>query len=76
MAELLIWAIAAGAAIGGLILGQLWGRIEGKQSGKLEAQREAIKDTTTRMERGRAAVRDGRDAPDPAERLWNNDARW
>ena len=76
MAEILIWAIAAAAALGGLILGRLWGRFEGKQADKLEAQRDAIENTNARMERGREAVRDGRGAPDPAERLWNNDARW
>lgn len=76
MAEIFVWLIAALGAVGGLVLGRLWGSAEGKRVGKLEGERDAMSDKTERTERGRAAVRDGRGAGDPADRLHNNDARW
>ena len=76
MADLLIWLVAALSAVGGAVLGRVWGRAEGKRTGKREAKRDAMEDKNKRVERGRDAVRDGRGAGDPAERLRRNDGRW
>jgi len=76
MAEFLIWLVAALGALGGLVLGRFWGRVEGKRQGKREAERNAMEETIRKVERGRKAVRDGRDAGDPAQRLRRNDGRW
>lgn len=76
MTEILIWATGALAALGGIVLGRLWGRLEGKRAGKREAERDAMEDKIKRVERGRDAVRDGRGAGDPAQRLRRNDGRW
>lgn len=76
MAELLIWLVAALGAVGGVVLGRVWGRTEGDRVGKREAERDAMQDKNERVERGRDAVRDGRSAGDPAERLRHNDGRW
>jgi uncharacterized membrane-anchored protein YhcB (DUF1043 family) len=76
MADLLIWLVAAVGAVGGVVLGRVWGRVEGKRAGKREAERDAMEDNCERVERGRDAVRDGRGAGDPAERLRHNDGRW
>ncbi len=75
MAELMIWLVAALGAIAGVILGRLWGRAEGKRAGKREAERDAYEDTLGKLEKGRQAVRNGRNA-DPAERLHRNDRAW
>ena len=69
MADLLIWLVAALGAVGGVVLGRVWGRSEGKRAGKREAERDAMEDRNNRVERGRDAVRDGRGAGDPADRL-------
>jgi uncharacterized membrane-anchored protein YhcB (DUF1043 family) len=76
MADLLIWLVAALGAVGGVVLGRVWGRVEGKRTGKQEAERDAMEDKSERVERGRDAVREGRDAGDPADRLRRNDGRW
>jgi len=76
VAEFLIWLVAALGAVGGVVLGRVWGRAEGERAGKREAERDAIEDTNNRLERGRDAVRDGRGAGNPAERLRRNDGRW
>ena len=76
MADLLIWLVAALGAVGGVVLGRVWGRVEGERAGKREAERDAIEDKNNRVERGRDAIRDGRSAGDPAERLCRNDGRW
>ncbi len=76
MAEFLIWLLAALGAVCGVVLGRVWGRVEGKRAGKREAERDAMEDTIEKVERGRAAVRDGRDAGDPAQRLRRNDGAW
>lgn len=76
MADLLIWLIAALGAVGGVALGRLWGRVEGERTGKREAEHDATEDKNNRVERGRDAVRDGRGAGDPADRLRRNDGRW
>lgn len=76
MAELLIWLVAALGAVGGVVLGRFWGRVEGERAGKREAERDAMEQTIGRVERGRAAVRDGRSTGDPGERLLRNDGRW
>lgn len=76
MADLLIWMIAALGAVGGVVLGRLWGHPEGKRAGKREAERDATEDKNWRVERGRDAVRDGRGAGDPADRLRRNDGNW
>ena len=76
MGDLLLWLVSALGAVGGMILGRFWGRLEGKRIGKLEAKRDALEDTIGKVERGRAAVRDGRDAGDPADRLRRNDGHW
>jgi uncharacterized membrane-anchored protein YhcB (DUF1043 family) len=76
MADLLIWLVAALGAVGGIVLGRVWGRVEGERTGKQEAERDAMEDKGERVERGRDAVRDGRGAGDPTERLRLNDGRW
>ena len=76
MADFLIWLVAALGAVGGVVLGRFWGRVEGKRAGKREAERHAMEDKNERVQRGRDAVRDGRGAGDPAERLRRNDGRW
>lgn len=76
MAEFLIWLVAALGAVGGVVLGRVWGREEGERAGKREAERDAMEETIGRVERGRDAVRDGRGAGDPADRLRRNDGNW
>lgn len=76
VADVLIWLVAALVAVGGVVLGRLWGRVEGKRAGKREAERDAMEETMGRVERGRDAVRDGRGAGDPADRLRDNDGAW
>jgi len=76
MTEILIWGIGAMAALAGVVLGRFWGRVEGKRAGREEAYQDAQRSQTKRMERGRQAVRDGRGAGDPSERLRDNDAAW
>jgi len=76
MADLLIWLFAALGAVGGVTLGRIWGRAEGERTGKREAERDAIEDNNKRVERGRDAVRDGRGAGDPADRLRRNNGKW
>ncbi|KGB82765.1 hypothetical protein JT55_05820 [Rhodovulum sp. NI22] len=76
MADLLIWLVAALGAVGGVLLGRLWGHVEGERSGKQEAERDAMEKTIEKVERGHAAVRDGRSTGDPADRLRHNDGRW
>jgi len=76
MAELLIWLVAALGAVGGVVLGRVWGRVEGEHDGKREAERDAMEDKSQRVERGRKAVRDGRGAGNPADRLRRNDGAW
>ncbi|WP_197919105.1 hypothetical protein [Thiosulfatihalobacter marinus] len=76
MADLLIWLVAALGAVGGVVLGRIWGRAEGERQGKREAERDATEEKSKRVERGRDAVRNGRGAGDPADRLRRNDGRW
>ena len=76
MADFLIWLVAALGTVGGIVLGRVWGRVEGKRAGKREAEHDAWEDTIGKVERGRDAVRDGRGAGDPAERLCRNDGAW
>lgn len=76
MAEFLIWLVAALGAVGGAVLGRVWGRLEGRRAGKQEAERDAIENKNERVQRGRDALREGRDAGDPAERLRRNDGAW
>lgn len=76
MADLLIWLVAALGAVGGVVLGRVWGRVEGKRTGKREAERDAMEEKSERVGRGREAVRDGRTAGYPADRLRRNDGRW
>lgn len=76
MADLLIWLVGALGAVGGVVLGRFWGRVEGEREGKQEAERDAMEDKSKRVERGRDAVRDGRGAGDPSDRLRRNDGRW
>ena len=76
MADLLIWMVAALGTVGGVVLGRVWGRAEGERTGKREAERDAMEETIEKVERGRDAVRDGRGAGDPADRLRRNDGRW
>ena len=76
MADLLIWLVAALGTVGGVVLGRVWGRVEGEHAGKREAECDAMEETIEKVERGHAAVRDGRRAGDPADRLRRNDGRW
>lgn len=76
MADFLIWLVAVLGAVGGVVLGRVWGRVEGKRTGEREAERDAMEDKNERVERGRDAVRDGRGAGDPVDRLRRNDGRW
>ncbi|MGR3493321.1 MAG: hypothetical protein ACU0DW_14800 [Shimia sp.] len=76
MAEFLIWLVAALGAVGGVVLGRVWGRAEGEREGKREAEHDAMEDKNKRVERGRDAVRNGRGAGDPVDRLRRNDGHW
>ena len=76
MAEFLIWLIATLGTVGGVVLGRLLGRAEGKRTGREEAHLDAQRDQTNRLDAGRKAVRDGRDAGAPADRLRDNDNAW
>ncbi len=76
MTDILIWLLAALAALGGVVLGRIWGRAEGKHAGKREAKRDAMETTLEQVERGRSSVRNGRNAGDPADRLRDNDGHW
>ena len=76
MAELLIWLAAALGTVGGVVLGRLLGRAEGKRTGREEAYQDARRDQKGRMDAGRKAVRDGRNAGAPADRLRDNDNAW
>ncbi len=76
MADFLIWLVAALGAVGGVVLGRIWGRVEGKRAGNREFERDAMENTLEKLEAGRRAVRDGRDAGDPAQRLRHNDGAW
>jgi uncharacterized membrane-anchored protein YhcB (DUF1043 family) len=76
MTDFVVWLIAALGAVAGVVLGRWFGLAEGRRVGKQEAERGAMQDQIERVERGRAAVRDGRDAGDPAERLRRNDGQW
>lgn len=76
MADLLIWLVAAFGAVGGVVLGRIWGQVEGKRTGKREAESDAMEETVEKVERGRAAVRDGRGSGDPVDRLRRNDGWW
>ena len=76
MSDLAIWILGALAALGAASLARLWGRVEGKREGKNEAERDAREDEKTRLDKGRKALRNGRDAGDPARRLQRNDDRW
>ena len=50
---------------------------KGKKTGRTEAEHDAIKDNAEREEKGRQAVRDGRDSgKSPSERVLDNDAEW
>ena len=60
----------------GAAIGRWWGRTEGRREGKQEAIGDALRDKDSRLDRGREALRDGRGAGDPAERLRKNDGRW
>jgi uncharacterized membrane-anchored protein YhcB (DUF1043 family) len=76
MTDILIWLVAVLGAVGGVVLGRFWGRVDGKHAGKQEAERDALEETIGRVERGRTAVRDGRSAGSPADRLRDNDGAW
>lgn len=76
MADLVLWVVAALCGIAGVALGRLWGGGEGRRAAARELEAEARRDVAERMARGRAAVLDGRDVGDPAERLRRNDGRW
>jgi hypothetical protein len=76
MADLLMWLVAALGTVGGVVLGRLWGSAEGKRAAMRRWEEEAMRDASVRMARGRAAVVEGRDAGDPAERLRRNDGLW
>ena len=76
MADVLIWLVTALGAVVGIVLGQFWGRVEGKRAGKREAERDAMQETIEKVERGRSAVRHGRDVGGPVDRLRRNDGYW
>ena len=66
--------IAGGAA---LVIALLFGRWQGGKRAQDGQERKAMQDATERQDRGRQAVRDGRDSGgDPDERLRRNDGRW
>jgi hypothetical protein len=46
------------------------------RQGRREAEAEAVKDAAERVDKGRAAVADGRERGSPDERLRRNDGRW
>lgn len=69
------WVWAIGLAVGGvalLILRDWW-----KSQGRAERDKEALEDAAERRQRGRQAVRDGRDSGlSPDERVRRNDGYW
>lgn len=70
------WPLILGGL--GLIAGWLGFKSYGasqRKAGRKEAEHDALKDTLDRVDKGRKAVRDGRDA-DPDDRLRDNDERW
>ena len=76
MIDSLIWLFAALAAVGCMAFGRFWGRAAAKRGGKEEAERDAMQETIERVGRGRAALRNGRNAASPADRLHDNDGAW
>ncbi|PRX29970.1 hypothetical protein SAMN05216257_10911 [Meinhardsimonia xiamenensis] len=77
LGQLLTWALGAAGLFVGLLAGRLLGRAQGRREGRREAERDALEDMHERMERGRAAVAEGRaGGDDPAERLRRNDGAW
>jgi uncharacterized membrane-anchored protein YhcB (DUF1043 family) len=76
VADLLIWLVTALGAVAGVVLGRIWGRVEGKRAGKREVERDGMQETIKKVERGRSAVRDGRDVGGPVDRLRRNDGHW
>jgi hypothetical protein len=68
------WRVAAGALVA---LAVVLARRQGRRDGRREAENDALRDAQTRVERGRQAVRDGRDGGKSADqRLRDNDGRW
>jgi hypothetical protein len=71
IARLKAWAAAAGA----VVLALAYAFLRGRKRGRTDVEQEALQDDAERLEKGRAAVRDGR-GDSPADRLRNNDGRW
>lgn len=73
MTELYLWLGGLLAAIFGI-----WGfGARQKAIGRKEAENDAIRDVQDRIDRGRAAVSDGRaSGGDPDQRVHDNDGRW
>lgn len=59
----------------GAIVTALGAYIMGRQKGKKDQANEQMQDTVDRLQKGREALRDGRDL-DPADRLRSNDGKW
>ena len=66
--------LAGGAAV---VMALVLGRWQGGKRARDRATTEALRDAQDRQERGRQAVRDGRDSGgSPDERVRRNDGRW
>jgi len=76
MTGILLGIIGAVAAVGGIILGRWMGQAEGKRAGRKEGYYDALREQTGRVDAGRKAVAEGRDAGTPADRLRANDGSW
>jgi len=63
------------AAIGGAIVVAFGAWWRGRATGKADERARNARETQERVERGREAVRDGRD-DDPSDRLRRNDGKW
>jgi hypothetical protein len=74
----MIWARLKGwlAALGAALAVVLAAYFHGRRSGAADQMVQDAEETAERVERGREALRDGRDAGDPDERLRRNDGRW
>ena len=54
----------------------MWQRSRGRRDGAAQERAKGVQDAADRVERGRDALRDGRDSGSPADRLRGNDGRW
>jgi hypothetical protein len=76
MAEIVIGALGLVLAVLGALAGHRLGTIKGRDDERQKQDADRATDTAQRVQEGRAAVRDGRDRGDIADRLRANDGKW